>query len=184
MHQLTGAAIEPEIGGLRPHRLLPMPPLHHAPPAVLAALAITAAAHRCEAQGCGEDGGNKVLLTAALGVGAGGIGALGISGILAAADPDGDFAFGIGAGVGVGVTTALSAIYWAIDGSTGCRMVQRSGSVAWSVPISMLLVGGLLPLAIWGASRQSDPATGDPPATGASTAAAPPVPIGGLTVQF
>jgi len=152
-------------------------------PPISTVLALTATTQRCRAQGCGDDGGNQVLLTAGLGLGAGASGALGTSAILAAADSSSDFKFGVGAGVGVGVTAALSAVYLAVDGSTGCRMVQRSGSIAWSVPISMLVIGTLLPLAIWGATRSAEPSANATPQSSAAAAAGV-APAAGLTLHF
>ena len=122
-----------------------------------AALSITAAARTSDAE-CADGGAGRVALTSGLGVGAGATGALGVSGILAAADDSRDFHFGIGAAVGIGVTAGLTGIYAVVDASTDCAMVTESDGVVWSIPIVMAVVGSLLPVAVWGASDE----TGEP----------------------
>ena len=104
---------------------------------------------------CGDDGPGRVALTTGLGVAAGATGALTSAGIISLADDTREFEFYVGALVGIGVTTGLSAIYAIYDGSTGCAMANDSAlGVVWSVPIVMVIVGGLLPIAVWGASDE------------------------------
>ncbi|HHH30288.1 MAG TPA: hypothetical protein ENK57_18370 [Polyangiaceae bacterium] len=107
---------------------------------------------------CPEDGALMVGLSAVAGLGAGASTSLASSGIIAAADPDSEYDFLTGFLVGTAVTGGLSALYGVIDGSTGCPVVREQGGFAWSIPLTMGIVGSLLPLAIWGASdREEDP---------------------------
>jgi len=121
------------------------------------ALVLTSVAPSATAQGgCGESGGWMVGLSAGLGLVVGAAGALISSGVVATADDTRDYAFGVGAGAGIGVTAGLSAIYLAFDLGTGCGMANETEGVAWSVPITTLLVGSALPVAIWGGSDEID----------------------------
>lgn len=104
-----------------------------------------------------EEGAGRVAVSATVGVGAGAGAATLVSGILAASDDTRDFNFWIGAGVGAGVTAGLALLYALVDGSTGCTMVEAG--LAWSVPITTLIVGAALPLAIWGAVDEIAPTT-------------------------
>jgi len=129
--------------------------------AVCIGLALSGAASDAAAEGsCGDDGPLSVVLTGGLGVAAGAVGALVSSGIIATADDTRDFDFGVGAAVGIGVTAGLSALYAIVDGTTGCSMVNSSpGGLVWSVPITTVVVGSLLPIAIWGAAdKNAEPA--------------------------
>ncbi len=104
---------------------------------------------------CGDDGAGRVALSAGLGVASGATGALISSGIVASVDDTRDYEFYVGTLVGIGVTTGLSAVYAIYDGSTGCDMANNSSlGVVWSVPIVMLVLGSLLPIAVWGASDE------------------------------
>ncbi|MBW2455447.1 MAG: hypothetical protein JRI68_13085 [Deltaproteobacteria bacterium] len=119
------------------------------------ALALLSSASAVAAQGgCGESGGWTVGLTAGLGAVVGAAGALISSGVIAAADDTRDYSFGIGAGAGIGVTAGLSAVYLAFDLGTGCGMANDTDGVAWSVPITTILVGTALPVAVWGGSDE------------------------------
>ncbi len=119
------------------------------------ALAVLGSASSATAQGgCGESGGLTVGLTAGLGAVVGAAGALISSGVIAAADDTRDYSFEIGAGAGIGVTAGLSAVYLAFDLGTGCGMASETEGVAWSVPITTILVGAALPVAIWGGSDE------------------------------
>jgi hypothetical protein len=131
--------------------------------------------------GCADEGALRVGLTAGLGAGFGAAGALGVSGILAAADPDSDYSFAVGALAGIGVTSGLAVIYAIVDGATDCAMVRESDGIAWSVPIVLGLVGSLLPLAVWGASGQEEAAAGD---TSQGMRAAAPAPQLSWTISF
>lgn len=129
------------------------------------------------ASDCADPRGVRVALTAGLGAGVGAAGALGVSGILAAADDSRDYSFAVGALAGIGVTTGLSAIYALVDGASGCAMVQDG--VAWSIPITMGVVGSLLPLAVWGAS----PDAGEAEASADQALRAAPA-IASVTIAF
>lgn len=107
---------------------------------------------------CEPHGLRDVLVTASVAAGAGIGAALATSGILAKADHTRDFHFPVGFGAGGGVALGLSAIYGVFDYYTGCHMVNASGGFAWSVPIVTVVVGALLPVAVWGASPKLDDA--------------------------
>lgn len=117
---------------------------------------ITLAAPRESFAQCPEDGALMVGLSAVSGLGAGAATSLASSGIIASADPDSEYEFLTGFLVGTAVTGGLSALYGIIDGSTGCPVVREQGGFAWSIPLTMGIVGSLLPLAIWGASDQEE----------------------------
>lgn len=104
-----------------------------------------------------DEGAGRVAVSAAVGVGVGAGAATLTSGIIAAADDTRDYNFWFGAGIGAGVTAGLALVYALVDGSTGCTMVD--GGLAWSVPITTLIVGAALPVAIWGASDEVAPTT-------------------------
>lgn len=104
------------------------------------------------AQECAEGDEWNVALGASLGAGIGAGASLGVAGALTA-DEGRDFSFAAGALAGIGVTVGLSTIYGLYDGFTGCRMA--GGGIAWSVPITMLVLGSLLPVAVWGASGEA-----------------------------
>lgn len=116
---------------------------------------VTVAPRPARAQ-CPEDGALMVGLSAVSGLGAGAATSLASSGIIASADPDSEYDFLTGFLVGTAVTGGLSALYGIIDGSTSCPVVREQGGFAWSIPLTMGIVGSLLPLAIWGASDQED----------------------------
>ncbi|RLB54598.1 MAG: hypothetical protein DRI90_20100 [Deltaproteobacteria bacterium] len=121
------------------------------------ALALSSGLSDAGAEGaCGESGGLTVGLTAGLGVVAGAAGALISSGVIASVDDTRDYSFGLGAGAGMGVTAGLSAIYFIFDLATGCGMANDVDGVAWSVPVTTILVGAALPAAIWGGSDEFD----------------------------
>lgn len=121
-------------------------------PIVGAVLAATVIAAPASAQECREGDDWNTGLSAALGAGIGSGAALGVAGALTVDDRR-DFSFAAGALAGVGVTVGLSTIYGLYDGFTGCRMAE--GGIAWSVPITMLVLGSLLPVAVWGASGET-----------------------------
>jgi hypothetical protein len=123
-------------------------------------LGTTCLARPAHAEGrCDERDVRAVLLTGGVAAG-GGIGAAVLSaGILDALDDRRDFRFPVGAAAGGGVTLGLAALYAVIDWGTGCPMARESAGLAWSVPISLLVVGAALPMAIWGASAETEPAT-------------------------
>ena len=124
----------------------------------LTSLAVATTSRPALAQ-CPEDGGLMVGLSAGSGVGAGALTSLASSGIIASADPGSSYHFVTGFLVGTAVTGGLSALYGIIDGTTGCAVVREQGGFAWSIPLTMGIVGSLLPLAIWGAAdREEDPA--------------------------
>jgi hypothetical protein len=126
------------------------------------ALLLISPSSEAAAQGsCGESGGWTVALTAGLGVLAGAAGALTSSGVIASVDESRDYSFGIGAAAGIGVTAGLSAIYLIFDLGTGCGMANEADGVAWSVPITTILVGAALPVAIWGGSEKLDATASD-----------------------
>ena len=120
----------------------------------LVLLATASSAHG--QSGCAEDGAYRVGLTAGLGAGFGAAGALGVSAIATAADPNDDYSFAVGALAGIGVTSGLALIYAFADGASGCPMVRDAGGIAWSVPLVLGVVGSLLPLAVWGASTKDE----------------------------
>ncbi len=108
------------------------------------------------------------LTSGAVGAGTGIGASLLSSGIIVGVDDTRDYHFATGALVGAGVTVGLAALFAIVDGSTGCPMT-RDG-FAWSVPIVTLIVGGALPVAIWGAADEHGVA--DPTAqSGLSSAA-------------
>jgi hypothetical protein len=133
--------------------------------ALLVGVVVCAGSSDARAQGCADDD-KWVWASGGMGVGAGAAGALAVAGALSLADDTRDFEFGVGAGVGIGVTAGLSALYTVVDLSTNCGMARESDGIVWSVPIAMLIVGSLLPLAVWGASDEvGEPAEEPPPAT-------------------
>jgi hypothetical protein len=105
---------------------------------------------------CVDDEALMVGLSAASGLGAGTASGLLSSGILASADPDSSYSFTTGLLVSAAVTGGLSALYGVIDGFAGCGLARDQGGFAWSVPVTMAVVGGLLPLALWGAADRQD----------------------------
>jgi hypothetical protein len=117
----------------------------------LVALWIALAPSLAQAQECPDDGATWVAVTATLGAAAGATGALAVSGGLTA-DEGRDFSFLVGSLAGIGVTAGLSVIYGTYDGLTGCRMA--GSSIAWSVPIAMLIVGSLIPVGVWAGSDE------------------------------
>ena len=110
---------------------------------------------------CGDFGGMAVGVTAGLGVVVGAAGALISSGVIASVDDTRDYSFGVGAGAGIGVTAGLSAIYFVFDLATGCGMVNDADGVALSVPITTILLGTALPVAIWGGSDDLEATASD-----------------------
>lgn len=131
------------------------------PPPIVAALSVAALlsqAGRARGQ-CPEDGALWVGVSAASGLGAGAATSLASSGIIASADPDSSYDFVTGFLVGTAVTGGLSALYGVIDGWTGCGVVREHGGFAWSIPLTMGIVGSLLPIAIWGAADHDDGTT-------------------------
>lgn len=133
---------------------MPSPPSLVTASIVLAAT--TVASPRSASAQCPEDGALMVGLSAVSGLGAGASTSLASSGIIASADPDSEYDFLTGFLIGTAVTGGLSALYGIIDGSTGCPVVREQGGFAWSIPLTMGIVGSLLPLAIWGASDQEE----------------------------
>jgi hypothetical protein len=116
---------------------------------------------------CG-DSARVVWLTGGIALAAGATGALVASGVIVAADDSRDYDFGVGAGVGIGVTAGLSVLYVGIDLGTDCAMARDSAVIVWSVPIVTLVVGSLLPIAIWGAADDVEAPPEEPPPTGAA----------------
>jgi len=119
-------------------------------------LAILLTTTRPAAAQCPEDGATMVTLSALAGVGAGAATSLASSGIIASADPNSDYRFLTGFLVGTAVTGGLSALYGIIDGTTGCAVVREQEGFAWSIPLTMGIVGSLLPIAVWGAAGHQD----------------------------
>ena len=140
-----------------------------------------AAPSTARANGCADPNGVRVALTAGLGATFGAAGALGVSGILAAASESRDYSFAVGALTGIGVSSGLSLIYALVDGVSGCPMVREADGVAWSIPIVMGVVGSLLPLAVWGAS--DDVGGGDSDAN-SSQALTPAPKVATITITF
>ena len=158
---------------------MPPPPRLVTVSIVLAAV-VTSTPGTASAQ-CPEDGVLMVSLSGVAGLGAGSAMSLASSGIIASADPDSEYEFVTGFLVGTAVTGGLSALYAIIDGSTGCSVVREQGGFAWSIPLTMGIVGSLLPLAIWGASDQEE----DPLAEQANQLVGPqPGPAVRFTVTF
>jgi len=94
------------------------------------------------------------LVSGAIGAGTGVGASLLSSGIIVSVDDSRDYHFATGALVGSGVTVGLAALFAIVDGSSGCTMT-RDG-IAWSVPIVTLVLGGALPVAIWGAAEEHE----------------------------
>ena len=117
---------------------------------------------------CGESA-KVVWLTGGVALAAGATGALVASGVIVAADDTRDYSFGVGAGVGIGVTAGLSALYVGIDLGTDCPMARDSAVMVWSVPVVTLVVGTLLPIAIWGAADDVEAPAEEPPPAGGAT---------------
>jgi hypothetical protein len=115
--------------------------------------------HHAMARDCNDGGSERVWASGGLGLASGAAASFGSSGIISAADDTRDYSFLTGALVGLAVTGGLSALYTLVDGSTGCDMA--ADGIAWSVPITTLVVGAALPLAIWGASDELGAPTGD-----------------------
>jgi hypothetical protein len=118
---------------------------------------------------CG-DSTAVVWITGGVALLAGATGALVSSGVIVAADDTKDYSFGVGAGVGIGVTAGLSALYVGIDLGTDCPMARDSAAIVWSVPIVTLVVGTLLPIAIWGAADDVEAPPEEAPPMGTSGA--------------
>jgi hypothetical protein len=129
--------------------------------ATAVAAALTTASGSAGAD-CG-DSTTVVWLTGGIALLAGATGALVATGVIVAADDTKDFSFGLGAGVGVGVTAGLSALYVGVDLASGCPMAREEATIVWSVPIVTGLLGTVLPIAVWGASDDVEPAEEEPP---------------------
>ena len=137
-----------------------MPPIRQRLWATCAALTIASVSGNSAAAGKCDESGSAVAITSGLGVGVGAAAALISSGVITASDDTRDYSFGIGAGAAIGVTAGLTGLYALVDGTTGCMMAYDSGGyVVWSVPITMFILGALLPIAIWGGADENEPGT-------------------------
>ncbi|MEZ4438133.1 MAG: hypothetical protein R3B72_03550 [Polyangiaceae bacterium] len=134
---------------------------------------------------CTDDGPLLVGLSAGAGAAAGALTALGSGAIVTRADPHTELSLLTAFGVGAAVTGGLSVLYGAVDGFTGCGLVNEHGGFAWSIPVTMAVVGTLLPIALWGAADREQPGTSSAALRGPSGAPLrPPHPGFGLTVRF
>ena len=107
------------------------------------------------AQSACDQAAKTVAWSAAIGAGSGAAAAVGTSAIVSVADSTRDYDFGTGALAGAGVAVGLAGLYAIVDATSGCRMAESG--FGWSIPITTVVVGSAIPIALWGASDKVEP---------------------------